>query len=53
MYKTVLLTQKEIKLLLDILEQNSSNIDSDNSQNIHIIKRHLIGLIPTENNQNI
>ena len=54
MYKTVLLTQNEIKLLLDMIENRtnyrSGNEDND-SINLHIIKRHLMGLIPTENNQ--
>lgn len=54
MYKTVLLTQNEIRLLLDVIENRTnyrSGDDGSNAQNLHIIKRHLMGLIPTENNQ--
>lgn len=54
MYKTVLLTQNEIKLLLDVIENRTnyrSANEENNTQNLHIIKRHLMGLIPTENSR--
>jgi len=52
MYKTVLLTQKEIMLLLDIINQKEGYNSPDNQTNTHIIKRNLMGLIPTKNNKN-
>lgn len=51
MYRAVLLTDKESLVLLKMIDQ----IKSDNSDlyrkeeaNIHIIKRHLLGTIPTK-----
>lgn len=55
MYKNLLLTQKETKLLLEIINQidycRQSNLKSERN-NIHIIKRNLLGLIPTKNYPN-
>lgn len=48
MYKTVLLTQKEIMLLLDIIDQKEGYDSPNNKTNTHIIKRNLMGLIPTK-----
>jgi hypothetical protein len=49
MYKNVLLTTNEIKLLHSIIDQylysNSAHINSPNAKNLHIINRNLIGLI--------
>lgn len=53
MYKTVLLTQKEIVLLLDIINQKEGYDSPNNRTNTHIIKRNLMGLIPTKNNENV
>lgn len=51
MYKTVLLTQKEIMLLLDIINQKAGYDNPNNLTNTHIIKRNLMGLIPTKNTE--
>lgn len=53
MYKTVLLTQKEIVLLLDIINQKEGYDSPNNRTNTHIIKRNLMGLISTKNNENV
>jgi len=57
MYKTVLLTHKEIMLLLDIINHkmdgNSGDSLVNQTNNIHIVKRHLMGLIPTKNNEKL
>jgi hypothetical protein len=57
MYKTVLLTHKEIMLLLDIINHKMDGNSGDNlvnqTNNIHIVKRHLMGLIPTKNNEKL
>jgi hypothetical protein len=53
MYKTVLLTQKEIVLLLDIINQKEGYDSPNNRTNTHIIKRNLMGLIPTKNKENV
>ena len=53
MYKNVLLTTNEIKLLHSIIDQylyaNSSHANSPNAKNLHIINRNLIGLISHKN----
>lgn len=52
MYKKLLLTVPESKVLVELIDR-ISNQDNDfvdhNGVNLHIIKRHLLGLIPTEN----
>ena len=53
MYKNVLLTENEIKVLYKVLDHhfNRSFIDTDaeDMKNLHIIKRTLLGMIPTNN----
>ena len=52
MYKNVLLTENEIRVLSRVIDQhfNHSFIDtnSNDMKNLHIIQRSLIGLIPTD-----
>ena len=44
MYKSVLLTDQELKLLLNIIESHKY-IKDHNATNIHLIKRRIINLI--------
>ncbi len=52
MYKNVLLTESEIKVLSKVIDHhfNRSFIDTntDDMKNLHIIQRSLMGLIPTD-----
>ena len=52
MYKNVLLTENEIRVLSRVIDHhfNHSFIDtnSNDMKNLHIIQRSLIGLIPTD-----
>lgn len=51
MYRSVLLTDKESLVLLKMIDQiKSDNTDLYRKEetNIHIIKRHLLGTIPTK-----
>ncbi len=52
MYKSVLLTINEIKLLhkvlQDHLDKNLMYIESQEQKNLHIIDRSLLGVIPTK-----
>lgn len=54
MYKNVLLTTDEIKVLHKVLDHhfNRSFVDTDakDMKNLHIIKRALSGMITTETN---
>lgn len=50
MYSTVLLTEKESLVLLKMIDQirlNNTDLYKKEETNIHIIKRHLLGTIPT------
>jgi len=50
MYRTVLLTDKESLILLKMIDQmmvNNTDLYRKEETNIHIIKRHLLGTIPT------
>ena len=52
MYKKLLLTVPESKVLVELIDHISSQDNEfthQNGVNLHIIKRHLLGLIPTEN----
>lgn len=54
MYKNVLLTDNEIKVLNKVLDRTFIDNSAEDIQNIHIIKRTLLGMIPTnETNQDI
>jgi len=52
MYKSVLLTESEIKLLRKVLhthiDTNLNQIKHKESRNLHIIDRALLGRIPTK-----
>ena len=54
MYRNVLLTNDEIKVLHKVLDHhfNRSFVDTnaEDMKNLHIIKRALLGMITTENN---
>lgn len=50
MYSTVLLTEKESLVLLKMIDQmrlDNTDLYKKEETNIHIIKRHLLGTIPT------
>lgn len=54
MYKNVLLTDNEIKVLNKVLDRTFIDNSDEDIQNLHIIKRTLLGMIPTdETNQDI
>lgn len=54
MYKNVLLTDNEIKVLNKVLDRAFIDNSAEDIQNLHIIKRTLLGMIPTnETNQDI
>ena len=52
MYKSVLLTENEIKLLRKVLHaylyENLIDMEHTEVKNLHIIDRSLLGKIPTE-----
>lgn len=50
MYNTVLLTEKECLVLLKMIDQtkaDNNDLYNREERNIHIIKRHLLGMIST------
>jgi len=51
MYSSVLLTEKESLVLLKMIDQmrvDNTDLYRKEEINIHIIKRHLLGMIPTD-----
>jgi len=47
MYKPMLLTDQELKLLLEIIDSHKGN-NGHNATNIHLIKRRITHLINTK-----